>query len=170
MEKMEKKSQIILAQVDHLSGEVLGFAVEKIMASGALNVQLIPTITKKNRPGSIMIIDTDEAGEEAVSRFLAQELKITGYHRIETSHVFQRVTFGSRNLRVSRNGHSATFRCEVKIIGEPSGPLARHIEHDSLVLVGEAIARDLDYRISLNDLRAMIETKLSESGDVVLNL
>jgi uncharacterized protein (DUF111 family) len=38
---MEKQSRLILAQVDHASGEVLGFAVERIMDHGALNVQLI---------------------------------------------------------------------------------------------------------------------------------
>ena len=167
---MEKKSRIILAQVDHLSGEVLGFAVEKIMACGAHNVQLIPTVTKKNRPGSLMLIDTDAEGEEVISRFLAQEMKITGYHRIETSHVFQRVTFESRNLRVSRNGGSLAFLCDIKIIGEPSAPLATDIEHDCLVSVQETIARDLDCRVSLNDLRAMIESRLREDGDIVLEL
>ncbi|HSB33023.1 MAG TPA: nickel insertion protein [Nitrospirota bacterium] len=167
---MEKKSRIILAQVDHLSGEVLGFAVEKIMACGARNVQLIPTITKKNRPGSILIIDTDKAGEEAVSRFLSQELKITGYHRVETNHVFQPVTFASKNLRVSRNGASSTFRCDIKVIGDPSSPLAMDIEHDGLVAVRESIEKDLDLRLSLNDLRAMIESRLRDGGDIVLEL
>ena len=167
---MEKKSRIILAQVDHLSGEVLGFAVEKIMACGAHNVQLIPTITKKNRPGSIMLIDTDAAGEDAVSRFLAEELKITGYHRIDTSHVFQPVSFESRNLRISKNGERTTFRCNIKIIGKPPAPVVTDIEHDCLVSVQEGIAKDLDCNISLTDLRAMIESKLREDGDIVLEL
>lgn len=167
---MEKKSRIIFAQVDHLSGEVLGFAVEKIMTCGARNVQLIPTITKKNRPGSIMLIDTDAEGEGAVSQFLVKELKITGYHRIETNHVFEPVSFASRNLRVSRNGRSATFRCEIKVIGEPSAPLATDIEHDSLVSVWEAAEEELGCRIPLNDLRTMIEARLRGEGDIVLEL
>ena len=49
---MEKKSRLILAQVDHLSGELLGFAIGRIMELGAGNVQLIPTITKKTGPGT----------------------------------------------------------------------------------------------------------------------
>ncbi len=170
MEPSERKSHIILAQVDHLSGEVLGFAVEKIMDCGARNVQLIPTITKKNRPGSIMIIDTDTECEEKVSRFLAQELKITGYHRIETSHVFQRVSFEARNLRIRRNGTEATCRCNIKIIGEPSAPLAKDMEHDSLVTVREAVERELGCCIPLNDLRTMIEARLGGEGDIVLEL
>jgi len=169
-EPSEKKSRIILAQVDHLSGEVLGFAVEKIMACGARNVQLIPTITKKNRPGSIVIIDTDTECEERVSRFLVQELKITGYHRIETSHVFQPVTFVAKNLRINRNGTHTTCRCDIKIIGEPSAPLATDIEHDCLVEVRETIARELGCQIALNDLRIMIEARLKGEGDIVLDL
>jgi hypothetical protein len=170
MDHSERKSRIILAQVDHLSGEVLGFAVEKIMACGARNVQLIPTITKKNRPGSLMIIDTDRECEEKVSRFLAQELKITGYHRIETSHVFQQVSFEARTLRISRNGAQTTCSCDIKIIGEPSAPLAKDMEHDSLVAVCEAVERELGCRIPLNDLRTMIEARLGGEGDIVLEL
>lgn len=167
---MEKRSRIIIAQVDHLSGEVLGFAIEKIMACGARNVQLIPTITKKNRPGSLVIIDTDETCEGEVARFLVQELKITGYHRIEASHVFQRVAFESRTLRVSTNGRCATFNCEIKVIGGPSAPLAMDIEHDCLVAVREAIEKDLGCLVSLSDLRMMIESRLKENGDIVLEL
>jgi uncharacterized protein (DUF111 family) len=90
---MEKKSRLILVQVDSVSGEVLSFAIGKLMELGANNVQLVPTITKKNRPGNIIIIDTDADKEKMVADFLAKELKVSGYHRIDTSHVFHKITF-----------------------------------------------------------------------------
>ncbi len=70
----EGKARLILAQIDHVSGEITGFAIGKIMELGANNVQLIPTITKKNRPGSIIMIDVDAIHEEDIVRFLAGEL------------------------------------------------------------------------------------------------
>ncbi|MCK5418002.1 MAG: DUF111 family protein, partial [Desulfobacterales bacterium] len=64
---MQKKSRLIFAQIDHIPGDVLGFAMERLMELGAKNVQLIPTITKKNRPGNIMIIDVDDQNEEVMA-------------------------------------------------------------------------------------------------------
>ena len=160
---MEKQSRLILAQVDHASGEVLGFSVEWIMEHGARNVQLIPTITKKNRPGHIILIDVDPAKEDIMAEFLAKELSVTGYHRIETTHVFKQVTFARKNLTVKVNGQIRTFECKVKLIGEPSRPMSVDVEHDFLVEVQNLVREKMGCQISLSDLRTSIESKLLES-------
>ncbi len=163
---MEKKARLIFAQVDHVSGEITGFAVGKIMELGAHNVHLIPTITKKNRPGSVIIIDTDAGHEKEIAHFLAKELKVSGYHRIHTAHVFQKVTFVKRKLTVKVNGKNRSVRCKVKLIGDPSRPLSVDIEHDFLVRLQELLAKP-DSRISLSELRTIIESKLRESEDEI---
>src|SRR4030067_1144435 len=109
-----KEAQLIFAQVDHVSGAVTGFAIGKIMELGANNVQLTPTITKKNRPGNIIIIDSDAEHEGVISRFLASELKVSGYHKINTTHVFQKVSFLKKNLNIKANGGNRSFQFEVK--------------------------------------------------------
>ena len=162
-----KESQLLFAQVDHVSGEITGFAIGKIMELGANNVQLIPTLTKKNRPGNIIIIDADAEHEGVISRFLASELKVSGYHKISTTHVFQRVSFLKKNLNIKVNGGTRSFQFEVKIIGEPSEPLSVDIEHDFLVDVQQILNSSLNYSISLNELRNVIESKLKESGDEI---
>ena len=164
---MEKDARIILAQVDPVSGEVLGFAIERLMEMGAHNVQLIPTITKKNRPGNIIVIDTDERHEEPIADFLSRELKISGYHRIHTSHVFHRVTFVEKSLHLNINGKSRTLQCKFKIIGDPTAPLSVDIEHDFLVEVQKIISSISDTHISLNDLRNSIEASFSNSSDEI---
>ncbi len=164
---MEKDARIILAQVDHVSGEVLGFAIERLMEIGAHNVQLIPTITKKNRPGNILIIDTDERQEERIADFLTRELKISGYHRIHTSHVFYRITFVEKSLHLNINGKSRTLQCKFKIVGDPSAPLSVDMEHDFLVEVQRIINSISDTYISLNDLRRSIEASFSNSSDEI---
>ncbi len=164
---MEKKARLIFAQVDHVSGEITGFAVGKIMELGANNVQIIPTITKKNRPGNIIVIDVDAEHEGDIASFLAKELKVSGYHRIDTSHEFFKVTIARKNLRIKVNGKSESLQCEVKLIGDPSKPLSVDIEHDFLVRVQELLKARLNSSLSLTELRTIIESKLRESKDEI---
>lgn len=162
-----KESRLLFAQIDHVSGEITGFAIGRIMELGAHNVQLIPTITKKNRPGNIIIIDVDAEREDKIAQFLASELKISGYHKINTIHVFQKVSFVKKNLTVTANGGTRSFPFEIKIIGDPSEPLSVDIEHDLLVAIQEILSTSLNYSISLSELRTLIESRLKESGDEI---
>lgn len=163
---MKKKARLLFVQADHVSGEVTGFAVGRIMELGAHNVQLISSITKKNRPGNIFIIDTDDKHEGVISQFLAKELKVSGYHRIDTSHIFQRVTFSRKKLTIRTNGKGRTFHCEIKIIGDLSNPLSIDIEHDALVKLQKAL-RAQKKETSLSELKAAIESKLRVSAEEI---
>ena len=160
---MKKKARLLFAQADHVSGEVAGFAVGRIIELGARNVQLISSVTKKNRPGHIIIIDTDEKHEGVISEFLARELRISGYHRIDTSHIFQRVTLSQKNLIIRTKGKRQTFRFEIKIIGDPSKPLSIDVEHDALVKL-QKVLREQKKELSLSELKTAIESKLLGSG------
>lgn len=160
---MKKKARLLFAQADNVSGEVTGFAVGKIMELGARNVQLISSITKKNRPGHIIIIDTDDKHEGVISEFLARELRISGYHRIDTSHIFQRVTLSQRTLVIRTDGKRRTFRCEIKIIGDPSNPLSIDVEHDALVKL-QKVLKEQKKELSLSELKTAIESKLRALG------
>jgi len=167
---MEKRSRLLFAQVDHLSGEMLGFAIGKIMEEGACNVQVVPGITKKNRPGSILIIDAPPEQEDRIALFLARELKVSGYHRIDATHIFCQVTFLTKNFSFSKNGTSLDLSCEVKVIGDPASPLSLDIEHDALVRMQGAIKDDLGMAVSLVELRTMIESKLKDDGHISVEL
>lgn len=164
---MEKEARIIFAQVDHASGEVTGFAVGKIMELGAYNVQLIPTITKKNRPGNIIIIDVDAEHEERIADFLARELHISGYHRINTSHIFRKVTFVEKTVHFYINGHSLPLLCRFKVVGDESAPLSIEVEHDFLVEAQKVLHRSSESYLSLEELRNKIETSYNASSDEI---
>lgn len=163
---MERAACLMFVQVDHISGEVTGFAVGRIMELGARNVQLIPAITKKNRPGTIIIIDTDGEREEAIARFLAAELKVSGYHRLNTTHVHQNVSFLRKGLLVRRNGRSRSLDFTVKVVGDPAEPLSVDVEHDFLVEAQE-VMKEMGRHISLAELRTLVESKLNEPGDEI---
>jgi uncharacterized protein (DUF111 family) len=163
---MKKKARLLFAQADHVSGEVTGYAVGRIMELGARNVQLISSITKKNRPGHIILIDTDDKHEGVIAGFLARELKISGYHRIDTSHIFQRVTLSQKNLVIRADGKRRTFRCEIKIIGDPSNPLSIDVEHDALVKLQKALKAQKK-ELSLSELKTAIESRLRVPGNEI---
>jgi uncharacterized protein (DUF111 family) len=158
----KKRARLLFAQVDHVSAEVTGFALGQIMELGARNVQLISTITKKNRPGSVFIIDTDDGHEEAIALFLARELKVSGYHRIDTLHLFQQVSYEQRDLLVAVNGKKRTITCDVKVVGDPAEPLSIDVEHDALVTV-QKLLKKKNRDLSLGELRTAIESKLRKS-------
>ncbi|MEK6673238.1 MAG: nickel insertion protein [Nitrospirota bacterium] len=166
---MIKKARLIFAQIDHVSGEVTGFAVGKIMELGAKNVQVLQTITKKNRPGNIMMIDTDPGHETEIANFLSKELKVSGYHRVNTSHIFQEVSFIRKKLNIKMNGKTQAVECEIKLIGNPTQPLSMDIEHDFLVKVQEIINSNSNSNssVSLSELRTIIESRLQESCDEI---
>jgi len=162
----KKKARLLFAQVDHVSAEVTGFAVGRIMELGARNVQLISSITKKNRPGSVLIIDTDDGREEAIALFLARELKVSGYHRIDTLHLFQRVAYEQRDLVVAVDGRKRTITCDVKIVGDPAAPLSIDVEHDALVKI-QTLLKKKNRDLSLGELRLAIESKLRKSKKTI---
>jgi len=157
----------MLSQVDSVSEEVLGFALEKIMELGANNVQLIPTFTKKNRPGNILLIDAPPELETVIADYLARELKVSGYHRIETSHVFQNVMFLKKTLTFHVNGVERSFVCEVKAVGDQDKLLSIDIDHDFLANVHQVLNEELGCGISLIELRSMIESRLRDPEDSI---
>jgi hypothetical protein len=165
---MQKKSKLIFVQIDQIRGDVLGFAIERLMELGAKNVQLMPTITKKSRPGNIMIIDVDDQNEEVVAEFLAKELNVPGYHRIDTQHIFHNISFAKKNLTISASGVILKTSCEIKLMGDPLNPVSVSVEHDFLVGIQKLLLDKSNHYMSLNELRKIIESKLRDPGDEVM--
>ncbi len=78
---------VLETNLDDVSGEVIGRAVEKLMLSGARDVTVAPVYMKKNRPGYILSVIADNGDAERLADILMSE---TG-------------TFGVRELPVTRH-------------------------------------------------------------------
>lgn len=68
MKANKKQISVLEANVDDVSGEVLGDAIEKLMQKGALDACIIPCVMKKNRPGSIIKVICEVEKEEELAR------------------------------------------------------------------------------------------------------
>ncbi len=75
----ETRPRVLLeTNVDDMTGEMLGYALEKLLAGGAADAWLTPVQMKKGRPGIVLSVICDEAHEEALARLLLRETSTLG--------------------------------------------------------------------------------------------
>jgi uncharacterized protein (TIGR00299 family) protein len=72
--------QIIVLEtnVDDVSGEVVGYTVDRLFLEGAKDVSIIPVFTKKNRPAQIIRVITDQKDMQRLVSVLIEETGTLG--------------------------------------------------------------------------------------------
>ena len=95
--------KILETNVDDVSGEILGYLIEKIMKMGAKDISIYPGITKKGRPTNLISIMCDDEKIETITDILVLE---TGTLGIRISD--------SNRLIVARTNHSFSLTFEGK--------------------------------------------------------
>ena len=69
---------LLETNIDDMTGEMLGYALEKLLAGGAADAWLTPVQMKKGRPGVVLSVICAEAEEEALARLLLRETSTLG--------------------------------------------------------------------------------------------
>ena len=69
---------VLETNLDDVSGELVGHTINRLFNEGARDVSVIPIFTKKNRPGQIIKVITDEARVERLSKILIEETGTLG--------------------------------------------------------------------------------------------
>jgi len=69
---------VLETNLDDVTGEVVGNAVERLMCEGAKDVSIIPIFTKKNRPGQILKVIADKKDTERLIRIMVEETGTLG--------------------------------------------------------------------------------------------
>ena len=95
--------KILETNVDDVSGEILGYLIEKIMKIGAKDISIYPGITKKGRPTNLISIICNDEKVNEIADILVLE---TGTLGIRISD--------SNRLIVSRTNHSFSLTFEGK--------------------------------------------------------
>jgi hypothetical protein len=103
--------------VDDVSGEVLGYLLEKLYDEGALDVQILPTVTKKNRPGYVIFVLCSLGVEDKLARVLMRESGTLGV-RVSTAQMRYAARRETRKIRVSLPGYEGQATVKVSLIGK----------------------------------------------------
>ncbi len=100
MKIYSEEGLIFIVTVDHLNGEILGSVIDCFYSAGAKNVQIINSVTKKNRPSYIIMIDGNQDSAENIESVIINECGSSGWHRIATNHRHTDVSVVSKNITV----------------------------------------------------------------------
>jgi len=105
---------VIEANIDDSSPEVLGYAMERLLEAGALDVTLAPLIMKKNRPGTRLSVIARPEDQETLARLVLEETSTLGVRvyaaerRLQARHTVEVETrYGKVRMKVSQDGHYA---------------------------------------------------------------
>jgi pyridinium-3,5-bisthiocarboxylic acid mononucleotide nickel chelatase len=72
---------VLEVQLDDITGEALGYAMDKLFTSGALDVFYTPVYMKKNRPGTLLTVLTLPESADRCERTLLMETTTLGVRR-----------------------------------------------------------------------------------------
>jgi uncharacterized protein (TIGR00299 family) protein len=106
-DKNTEKKTILVCQVDDMTGEELGFFMEKALEKGALDIYYTPIYMKKNRPAIqiSLICDVKET-----KRFEAFMLKNTSTFGIR-KHVSERKIIDRKHETIEIKGEKLQVKC-----------------------------------------------------------
>jgi hypothetical protein len=152
---------LIMAQVDDAPGELLGEVIRRLEELGAKNVQLLSSLTKKGRPGYVMMIDILADSERDVAGLLAGELGIWGYRVLHSDHKHFDIRTYQTKLEISIGEQFKVFPLRVKRILNGGTFLRAKAEHDDLSTICAALALEKIF-ISLAVLKSRVETALGK--------
>lgn len=166
MDILEKNFYIVMVQIDHLSGEQLGNAVDIFYEAGASNVQIIPTLTKKNRPSHLVMIDCREDRIDRIEEVIVQELQTGGWHRVPSNHRFLRNELFEKTILLKKGGVCQAYSVQVKhFFGGSIRP-----EYESVLAMEKYIRKEYGKKIPYGMLYNYACAAIVQSEPVVLDL
>lgn len=164
MKIYEKDTILLYVQMDHLNGENMGSLLNVLYDAGAKNVQIINTITKKNRPGYIMIVDSPIVKLSEIENIIVKEAGSSGWHRINTKHCYVNVSIEKKNVKVKVSDFEFDFCIEGKILMNDIETVRPEFEN---CLKLKNILLENGYNISLSKIRRSISISFLRDEDFI---
>ena len=94
--------------LDDMTGESIGFAVEALLDAGALDVYTLPIQMKKGRPGTLFTCLCETADKEKFTKLIfryttTRGLRYTTYERAKLTSTFETVSTPSGDIRIKKS-------------------------------------------------------------------
>jgi uncharacterized protein (TIGR00299 family) protein len=146
---------VLETNLDDVSGEVIGRAVERLMEAGARDVSITPVFMKKNRPGQLISVIADKTKSEHLAELLMEETGTLGVREMPVSrHISKRasgtmaVEVGGKTFQVrvkkslSATGHFQGGKVEYEDLRRISDETGLSIRELQQIVKNRAISRD----------------------------
>ncbi len=125
---------VLEANLDDASPQVLGYAMDRLIAAGALDVSLSPVTMKKNRPGTLLRVLASPGDQEKLAELIFAEtptlgLRIYSAERRVQARSFTEVQteWGPVRIKVAANGEFAPEYEDCRVLAEKSGVPLRKV-------------------------------------------
>lgn len=128
------KIDVIETNIDHLTGEEIGYLFDKLSSEGARDVSITPIIMKKNRQGSLLKVISRKDNREKIIETIFKETGSLGIriapniHRGVAKRKFEKETF-----EINGKEYEVTFKTGY-INGEV---ISRRAEYEDLKRIAE---------------------------------
>lgn len=151
--RVSNESIVLLeTNLDDLPGEVIGYATQRLLEEGAVDVFVTSAMGKKNRPVNIISVITNHNSCDRLLRILMEETGTLGVRVLDVPRVVADRTREPHSFAV--NGR--TFQVEVKTSRVDGKVISIKPEYEDL----KAIAEDLS--IPLNQVLEAVKKELPE--------
>ena len=138
---------VIETNIDHLTGEEIGYLFDVLLDAGASDVSITPIIMKKNRPGNLLKVISRKENRETILDVIFKETGSLGIriaphlHRGVAKREFEVETF-----TINGKDYDVTFKT-----GYVAGKvISRRPEYEDLTRIAK------DSGLSLRDIKEMI--------------
>ncbi|WP_455281856.1 nickel pincer cofactor biosynthesis protein LarC [[Eubacterium] cellulosolvens] len=108
---------LLETNLDDVTGETVGYTLERLLSAGAKDVSVIPIIEKKSRPGWIISIMTEEKDVDKLTEILTSE---TGTLGVRTYPCHRRI-LTRENKKIQLNIEGGKYAVDVKIASDRLG-------------------------------------------------
>ena len=105
---------VMETNIDDSTPELLGYAMEKLLEAGALDVSFTPIQMKKNRPGSKLTVVAEPEKREALSEIVLRETSSLGVRmynaerRVQSRRIVHVTTpYGPVRVKIAQSGAAA---------------------------------------------------------------
>lgn len=139
---------VIETNIDHLTGEEIGYLFDKIMSCGASDVSITPIIMKKNRQGSILKVISKKENREKIISAIFKETGSLGIRIAPHIHRgLAKREFVKKEFEIEGKTYEVTFK-----IGYVNGKIiSERPEYEDLKRIAE------DSGIALRTIKEMIK-------------
>jgi hypothetical protein len=125
---------VIEANVDDVTPQVLGYTLERLLESGALDVSFCPVFMKKNRPGTLIRVIARPEDRERLSQILFAETTTLGVRifaaerRVQSRRMVEvETSYGKVRVKVGESGAYAPEYEDCRMLAREAGVPLRQV-------------------------------------------